>query len=90
MNAFLKYTAARTLLLVASYAALWALLRLKWQIAPLDPFVLLAAIVVSAVVALFALRGLRADVARTLEERATKRAARLELSRESDEIDRLD
>ena len=90
MNAFLKYTVARTLLLAVSYAALWALVRLKWDVAPIDPFVLIGAIVVSAVIAVFGLRGLRAEVAQTFEARARKRAARLELSRESDEIDRLD
>lgn len=87
MNAFLKYTAARTLLLVASYAALWALARLRWPVALMDPFVLLGAIVVSAVIALFTLRTLRGEVAQRFEERATRRAARLELSRQSDEID---
>ena len=91
MNAFVKYTVARTLLLVVTYAVLWALVHLKWDMIKLiDPFVLLGAIILSAVISLFALRGLRAEVSQKFEARAQRVRAHRELSRDSDEVDKLD
>lgn len=87
MNSFLKYAVLRTLLLVLTYAIVWGLLRLRWDLEIIDPFVLVGAIVLSAVISVFALRRLREEVSRKFEQRAANRAARLELSRESDELD---
>ena len=87
MQAFLKYTVARLAILVVSYVILWALASLWWQLETIDPFILLAAILVSAVISLFALRGLREDVASRLEQRANGAARRVETSRDADDID---
>jgi len=62
-------------------ASLW------WQVPTIDPFVLLAAILVSAVVSLFVLRGLREDVATRLQQRANHATQRVEKSRGADDVD---
>jgi hypothetical protein len=87
MNAFLKYTVARLAVLVATYVVLWAVASLWWDVPTVDPFVLLAAIVVSAVISLFALRGLRAEVASRLEQRANRATNRVQASRDADDLD---
>jgi hypothetical protein len=87
MNAFLKYTVARLAILVATYVILWAAASLRWDVPTIDPFVLLAAIVVSAVISLFALRGLRDEVAGRLEQRANRATNRVEASRDADDVD---
>jgi hypothetical protein len=78
VKAFWKYTLARLGLFVLTYYVLWTVAASRWEIAPLDPFVLLAAIVVSGGVSLFVLRGLREDVAEHLATRADARAKRVE------------
>lgn len=87
MKAFLKYTVARLAILVISYVVLWALASMWWQVPTIDPFVLIAAILVSAVISLFALRSLREDVATRLQQRANTAASRVEASRDSDDLD---
>jgi hypothetical protein len=87
MKAFLKYTVARLAILVIAYVVLWALASLWWRVPTIDPFVLLAAILVSAVVSLFVLRGLRDDVATRLQQRANRATQRVEASRDADDID---
>ena len=87
MNAFLKYTVARIALLVVAYAAIWGLVRLRWNVAAVDPFVLLAAIVVSAVISLFVLRGLREEFAEKIHRRASRMTQRIEESRSAEDID---
>lgn len=87
MKAFLKYTVARLAILVISYVVLWALASMWWELSTIDPFVLLVAILVSAVISLFALRGLREEVAGRLEQRATGAARRAEASRDADDLD---
>ena len=87
VRAFVKYSLARIVLLVATYAALWGLVRLRWNVAPVDPFVGLAAIVVSAVISLFALRGLREDFAQHIHRRASAMTQRVEESRNASDLD---
>jgi len=87
MKAFLKYTVARLAVLVISYVILWALASMRWQVPTIDPFVLIAAILVSAVISLFALRGLREEVASRLQQRATNATQRVETSRDADDLD---
>lgn len=87
MNAFLKYTVARLAVLAITYVVLWAVASLWWEVPTIDPFVLLAAIVVSAVISLFALRGLRDEVAGRMEQRANRATKRVETSRDADDLD---
>jgi hypothetical protein len=86
MKAFWTYTVARFALVAVTYLVLWALARLVgWAVPSL--FLLLAAILVSAVVSLFALRGLREQLAGQIEDRARRQAQRVEESREADDLD---
>jgi len=87
MTAFLKYTVARLAILVIAYVVLWALASLWWQVSTIDPYLLLAAILVSAVVSIFALRGLREDLATRLQQRANDATRRVESSRDADDLD---
>jgi hypothetical protein len=87
MKAVWKYTLARLALFLVTYVALWAIANAQWKVAVIDPFVLIAAIIVSGLISLFVLRNLRDDVVRRLELRAANRVARAELTREADELD---
>ena len=87
MKAFLKYTVARLAILVIAYVVLWALASMWWQVQIIDPYLLIAAILVSAVVSIFVLRGLREDLATRLQQRANHATQRVEASRDADDID---
>lgn len=84
MKAFWKYTAARLALFLLTYYVVWTVAATRWTVQVLDPFVLLAAIILSGVISLFALRSLREDVAQQFSQRASRRAQRAEKSRDSD------
>jgi len=87
MKTFWKYTVARLAILVVTYVVLWYLASLRWEFHTIDPFILMAAIIVSAVISLFALRGLRDDVASRLQQRADRAASRVEASRDAEDVD---
>lgn len=87
MKAFLKYTVARLAILAIAYVVLWALASMWWQVQIIDPYLLIAAILVSAVVSIFVLRGLRDDLATRLQQRANHAAQRVEASRDADDVD---
>lgn len=87
MKAFVKYSIARTALLVVTYAVLWALARLRWDVAVIDPFVGIAAILGSAVISLFLLRGMREEFATHIHRRAAAMTANVEASRSESELD---
>lgn len=87
MKAVWKYTFARFALFLVTYAAVWAIANAQWKVALINPFVLLVAIIVSGIVSLFALRGLRDDVVRRFELRQTQKVAHAELDRSPDELD---
>ncbi len=61
MKAFLKYTLARLGLFVVVFVLVWAITNAlhPWPV----PFVLIAAFIVSGVVSIFLLRGMREEVA---------------------------
>lgn len=84
MKAFWKYTVARIALFAITYAVLWMLFHLWRPVAPIDPYVGLAAILVSAVVSLFVLRGMREDFANHVHNRAALMTQRVNESRNSD------
>ena len=85
MKAFWKYTAARIGLFVVSYVVIWAATDAVRPQPVVDPFILLAAIIVSGAISIFALRGMRDEVATHLSNRAgrTKR----ESNRNADDLD---
>ena len=88
MNALVKYTLARILLFVACFAVAWIVLGLFFQRD--SAMTLLAAIiglVVSAVLALVGLRGLRDQVALGVQRRADDRIRRARESRDADDVD---
>jgi hypothetical protein len=87
MKTFLKYTVARLAILVITYVVLWALASRRWEVHTIDPFVLLASIVVSAVISLFVLRSMRDDLAGKLQQRADRAANRVDSSRDADGVD---
>jgi hypothetical protein len=87
MKAFWKYTVARLAVFVVTYAALWAIANAQWKVALINPYVLIAAIIVSGLISLFVLRELRDDVVRYFELRAANKVAKAELTRTPDELD---
>lgn len=87
MKAFWKYTVARAALLVVTYAVIWMLVSMRWAVAVIDPFVLLAALIVSGAISLYALRGLRDDLAGQVQARAARMTRRVEESRDADDVD---
>ena len=87
MKAFWKYTLARFALFLVTYVALWAVANAQWNVAVVNPFVLIGAFIVSGIISLFILRELRDDMVRHFELRAAHRVARAELTRSPDELD---
>ncbi len=87
MKAFWIYTFARAGVLVATYAALWLILSVWFDPEPFNWLVLLLALVVSAVVSIFALARLRNDFADHLSQRAGRLTQRIEESRSAEDVD---
>ena len=72
MKAFWKYTVARMGLFAVVFVAIWAATN---AIRPQPvPFILVAAFIVSGVISIFALRGMREEVATQLSHRAGRDA----------------
>ncbi len=88
VKAFWRYTLARFLVFAVCWGALWGLGLLVFEMSPLSNLViLLVAMLVSAVVSAFLLAGLRDDLARNIEDRATRMTERLEESRSAEDVD---
>jgi hypothetical protein len=87
MKAFWIYTLARIAVFVAVYAAVWGLASIWYDISLLNLAVLLVAAIVSAVISIVALGGLRDDLARNIEQRASRIADRIEESRSAEDVD---
>jgi hypothetical protein len=83
----LNYTVARLAILVVTYVVLWALASRRWDVHTIDPFVLMASIIVSAVISLFVLRTMREELAGKLQQRADRAASRVDASRDVDDVD---
>jgi len=69
MKAFWKYTLARLGLFAVAYAVIWAATNAVRPSPVIDPFILIAAIIVSGVVSIYALRHMREEVASRLSNR---------------------
>ena len=86
MKAFWKYTLARLGLFLITYVVIWAATNAVSPGQPLvDPFILLAAIIVSGAISIFALRGMRDEVATHLSTRAGRTTR--EANRDADDLD---
>jgi len=85
----IKYTLARLGVFLATWAALWALTRLFVDDGgPIfDAGVLLVAVILSSVISLFALAGMRNRVAEKLKDRAAAINERIEESRRAEDVD---
>lgn len=88
MNPLLAYTLARLSVFVIAYGVTWAIAQfwLEWS-SVTNLWVMLIALAISAVVSIFALSGLRNQVAQRVQERAARLSQRLEESRSAEDID---
>ncbi len=88
MKAFWRYTVARLALLGVCWLVLWGIGLLVFeQSTTTNLIVLVAAMLVSAVIAAFVLAPLRDDLARNVQERAERMTQRLEESRRAEDVD---
>lgn len=88
MKPFLTYTLARLGLFVVSYAAVW-LVATSWLdfSAVTNLWVMLIALVVSAIAAMVLLRDLRQKLATSVQARAERMTHRIEESRSAEDVD---
>jgi hypothetical protein len=85
VKAFWKYTAARLGLFAVVFVAIWALTN---AVRPQPvPFILIAAFIVSGVISIFALRGMREEVAAHLSQRPGRSGQRAVPNRDADDLD---
>jgi uncharacterized membrane protein len=94
MKAFWTYTLARIAVFVGIYAVTWGIASLIYDVSFDDLFatnvglvVLLIAAVLSSVISIVALGGLRDRLATNIEQRATRIADRIEESRSAEDVD---
>ena len=88
MRPFLRYTLARLTILAATYLVLLLVGQLFLELTELtNLLVLLAALVVSSIISVFALAGMREDLARRVQDRAQAMSARIEESRRAEDAD---
>ncbi len=88
MKAFWRYTLARLSVLAVTYLLLWGIGRTFLEFDELtNLLVLLAAMIISSVVSIFLLAGMREQVALQLQERAERMTSRLEESRSAEDVD---
>jgi hypothetical protein len=88
MKAFWTYTAARLGVFAACYAVLWGIGRLFLELDELtNLLVLLLALVISSVISIFALAGLREQLAGNVQARAERMTERIEESRRAEDVD---
>lgn len=87
MKAFWKYTAARVGLFLVSYLVIWVATNAVRPQPVVDPFILVAAIIVSGVISLFTLRRMREEVATHLTNRAGRSTRGGQRNRDVDDLD---
>jgi prolipoprotein diacylglyceryltransferase len=88
MKAFWRYTLARLSVLAVTYLLLWGIGRTFLEFDELtNLLVLLAAMVISSVISIFLLAGMREQVALQLQERAERMTSRIEESRSAEDVD---
>ena len=88
MKAFWTYTLARLGVFAVCFVIVWGLSRIWLEsTAVLNIWVLLISLVVSSVISVFLLAGLRDKLALNVHERATRMTERIEESRRAEDID---
>jgi uncharacterized membrane protein len=88
MKAFWTYTLARFAVFAACFVVIWLLSRIWLEsTAVANIWVLLISLVVSSVISVFLLAGLRDKLALNVHERATRMTERIEESRRAEDID---
>lgn len=88
MKPFVTYTLARLAIFGICWAVLWGASRLIFEGgAVLNVWILLLALIASALVSVFALRGLRDQVALSMQNRAKALNDRIEESRRAEDVD---
>ncbi|MCW2830259.1 MAG: hypothetical protein JWP31_951 [Aeromicrobium sp.] len=88
MKAFWTYTLARGAVLAVCFGIVWSITML-WQESTRITmiWVLLISLVVSSVISVFLLAGLRGRLAESVQQRAERMTARIEESRRAEDID---
>ena len=88
MKAFWTYTLARLAVFAACFVVIWLLSQLWLDSSTVaNVWVLLISLVVSSVISVFLLAGLRDKLALNVHERATRMTERIEESRRAEDID---
>lgn len=88
MKAFWRYTLARLSILAVTYLLLWGVGQFFLEFGELtNLLVLLAAMIISSVISIFALAGMREQLAVHLQERAERMTSRIEESRRAEDVD---
>ena len=88
MKPFVTYTLARLGLFVASYAVVWLVASIWLDFSALtNLWVMLIALVVSAIAAMILLGGLRQQLAQSVHDRANRMTQRIEESRSAEDVD---
>ena len=88
MKPFWTYTFARLAVFAVSYLVVWGLSQI-WleQTTVTNVWVLLIALVLSSIVSIFLLAGLRDKLALNVHERAARMTERIEESRRAEDVD---
>lgn len=88
MKEFWRYTLARLSVLAVTYLLMWAVAQTYLEFDQLtNLLVLLAAMIVSSIISIFLLAGMREQVALRLQERAERMTTRIEESRRAEDVD---
>lgn len=88
MKAFWTYTLARFAVFAVCFAIVWSVSQIWLESTTVaNIWVLLISLVVSSVVSVFLLAGLRDKLALNVHERATRMTERIEESRRAEDVD---
>ncbi|MRJ76060.1 DUF4229 domain-containing protein [Aeromicrobium sp. SMF47] len=88
MKAFWTYTLARFAVFAVVFAVVWFAAPIFFERTEVvNIFVLLIALVISSIISIFALSGLRARLAADVHARAERMSSRLEESRRAEDVD---
>ncbi|MEJ7634593.1 DUF4229 domain-containing protein [Aeromicrobium sp.] len=88
MKAFWTYTLARFAVFGVSFGVVWLISSIWLETTRVTTlWVLLISLVVSSVISIFVLAGLRDQLAQSVQERATRMTQRVEESRRAEDID---
>lgn len=88
MKAFWTYTLARVAVFAVTYGVIWVIASFVMEPSTVENlFVVLIALVGSSIISVFALAGLRNQLANHIQERAARMTERIEESRRAEDVD---